>query len=95
MEAPNLNSKLMQEEIFGPILPLQSYSDLKALVENMRVKPKPLVVYFFSSDSKAVDYVQQNTYSGAFVVNDAVVQMLNCHLPFGGVGESGYGRYHG
>jgi len=49
----------------------------------------------FSSNQKDISYLKQHTYSGAFVVNDAVVQLLNCHLPFGGVGESGHGRYHG
>ena len=61
----------------------------------MRDKPKPLAVYLFTSDKKVEDHVKSHTSSGAFVVNDALVQALNCHLPFGGVGESGYGRYHG
>lgn len=68
---------------------------MKKLTDELRLKPKPLVVYMFSGNSKNMDFVKNNTYSGAFVVNDAVVQLLNNHLPFGGVGESGYGRYHG
>ncbi len=54
-----------------------------------------MVVYHFSEDSKIVEKVQSSTSSGAFVVNDTVCQMLNTALPFGGVGKSGYGRFHG
>lgn len=76
----------MKEEIFGPILPLNSYSNLKELVEEIRNKPKPLIVYVFSESNANIEFVKANTFSGSFVVNDAVIQMLNCHLPFGGVG---------
>jgi aldehyde dehydrogenase (NAD+) len=76
-------------------MPIQSYSNLKDLVTELRGKPKPLAVYHFSSDSKNIDFVKDHTSSGAFVTNDTVVQGLNNHLPFGGVGQSGYGRYHG
>lgn len=58
-------------------------------------KAKPLVVYLFSESSDNIKYVNENTNSGAFTVNDSVVQMLNADLPFGGVGGSGYGRFHG
>ncbi len=85
----------MKEEIFGPILPINSYNNLKQLVKEISDKPKPLIVYLFSYNSDNVEFVKNNTYSGAFVVNDAVIHALNCHLPFGGVGDSGYGRYHG
>jgi aldehyde dehydrogenase (NAD+) len=54
-----------------------------------------LVVYHFSSNQKNIEKVRKGTTSGSFVLNDSVVQMLNCHLPFGGVGASGFGRYHG
>ena len=74
---------------------MYSYSNLNTLVEEIRRKPKPLIVYLFSENNKNIDLVKNNTYSGSFVLNDVVVQMLNCHLPFGGVGDSGYGRYHG
>lgn len=85
----------MKQEIFGPILPIQSYKDLKTLISEIRAKPKPLVVYLYSESSTHVNFVRTNTSSGAYVVNDSVVQLLNPHLPFGGVGDSGYGRYHG
>lgn len=76
-------------------MPLYSYKNLKDLIAEIRVKPKTLVVYLFSENNSNIEYVKTHTSSGAFVVNDTVVQVLNCHLPFGGVGESGYGRYHG
>jgi aldehyde dehydrogenase (NAD+) len=85
----------MQDEIFGPILPLFYYSDLSALIAEINSRPKPLVVYQFSESSANTKLVRSHTSSGAYVVNDTVLQMTNLHLPFGGVGASGYGRYHG
>ena len=76
-------------------MPIYPYKDLKQLVGDIRHRAKPLIVYVFSENSKNIEYVKEQTYSGSFVVNDVLIQMLNCHLPFGGVGESGYGRYHG
>lgn len=67
----------MQEEIFGPILPVFSYADLDQVIEEINLRDKPLVVYHFSEDSKIVDKVQSSTSSGAYVVNDTVCQMLN------------------
>lgn len=85
----------MQEEIFGPILPIFYYTDLKEVIKEIISRPKPLVVYHFSESSKNTQLVKTNTYSGAYVVNDTVMQMTNLSLPFGGVGASGYGRFHG
>ena len=85
----------MNEEIFGPILPIKTYENDTELMKEINSRAKPLVVYLFSSNDKAVKKYKAGTSSGAFVVNDVVVQMLNSHLPFGGVGGSGYGRYHG
>jgi aldehyde dehydrogenase (NAD+) len=76
-------------------MPIQSYSNLKDLVTELRGKSKPLVIYHFTNNSKNIEFVKNHTYSGAYVTNDAIVQALNNHLPFGGVGESGYGRLHG
>jgi acyl-CoA reductase-like NAD-dependent aldehyde dehydrogenase len=85
----------MTEEIFGPILPLKIYSKLEEVISEIGARPKPLVVYAFSSDKKNIERLRNNTISGSFVINDVVVQLLNPNLPFGGVGASGYGRYHG
>lgn len=86
VEKPSQDSSLMRQEIFGPILPIQSYKDLKELVGEIRNRSKPLAVYFYSSNDRNIELVKTQTSSGAFVVNDSVVQLLNCHLPFGGVG---------
>jgi aldehyde dehydrogenase (NAD+) len=86
---------MMQEEIFGPILPIHYFNDLHTVVGEINSRPKPLVVYHFSENDDNTKLVQTRTYSGAYVINDTVVQMTNLHLPFGGVGGSGYGRFHG
>jgi aldehyde dehydrogenase (NAD+) len=95
VESPRKDCLMMQEEIFGPILPLHYFSDLQELVREISSRPKPLVVYHFSESKENTAFVKERTYSGAYVVNDTVVQMTNLHLPFGGVGGSGYGRFHG
>jgi acyl-CoA reductase-like NAD-dependent aldehyde dehydrogenase len=85
----------MSEEIFGPILPLFSYSNINEVIKEINARPKPLSLYLFSENSKNIHKVRDETSSGSFVVNEAVLQMANNYLPFGGVGKSGYGRYHG
>lgn len=86
---------MMSEEIFGPIMPLFQYTNLDEVIEEINSRPKPLAVYLFSENSEHVKKVKHSTYSGAFVVNQTLMQMANPHLPFGGVGMSGSGRYHG
>nr|VVW87845.1 unnamed protein product [Nymphaea colorata] len=95
IETPRKDSLLMQDEIFGPILPIFYYSDLKELIKEINSRPKPLVVYQFSESKANTSLVRSQTSSGAYVVNDTILQMTNLSLPFGGVGASGYGRYHG
>lgn len=65
------------------------------MIEEINNRDKPLVIYHFSENSSLINKVKNSTSSGTFVVNDTVSQMLNADLPFGGVGKSGYGRYHG
>lgn len=86
---------MMKEEIFGPILPIFYYSDLNQLVKEIASRPKPLAVYHFSESSKNIEIVKNNTFSGAYVTNETIMQIGNMHLPFGGVGGSGQGRMHG
>ena len=86
---------MMQEEIFGPIMPIYSYTNLDSVIEEIIDRPKPLVVYIFSENKANIKKVKNKTYSGTFVVNDTILQLANNHLPFGGVGMSGSGRYHG
>ena len=93
---PDKNSELMKDEIFGPIFPLITYSNLDEAIQYTQDLEKPLVVYYFG-DQNGYNYqkVLEDTSSGSLVVNDTIYQILNTDLPFGGVGNSGYGRYHG
>ena len=84
-----------REEIFGPILPLVPYRDLEQGLAELANHPDPLALYVFSRKREPVRRVARTLRSGALVVNDAVVQCANPGLPFGGVGRSGYGSYHG
>merc|ERR1711988_2059934 len=91
-----LTSPLMQEEIFGPVLPMCSYQDVDDVVRFVNENEKPLVVHIFTNSSAVSDKVVRGTSSGTAVVNDTMVWMANNCLPFGGVGNSGLGtKYHG
>ena len=92
---PSEDMKVMQDEIFGPILPIKSYSDSKEAVAYINSKPRPLGLYYFGSDASERDYVLNNTTSGGVTVNDVVFHVAQEDLPFGGVGPSGMGAYHG
>jgi coniferyl-aldehyde dehydrogenase len=86
---------VMQDEIFGPILPIQSYTDTKDVVAHINAHPRPLGLYYFGSDNAERDYVLNNTTSGGVTVNDVLFHVVQEDLPFGGVGPSGMGAYHG
>ncbi|NWU99679.1 AL3B1 dehydrogenase, partial [Upupa epops] len=85
----------MQEEIFGPILPIVVVAGVEEAIEFINARPRPLVVYAFSSDSKVVAQVLERTSSGGFCANDTLMQVTLTSLPFGGIGSSGLGKYHG
>lgn len=89
------SDKIMQEEIFGPILPILEYNDLTAAIKLVNVQPKPLALYFFSHDKKEQERILLETSSGGVAINDTIMQVASVNLPFGGVGNSGMGRYHG
>jgi aldehyde dehydrogenase (NAD+) len=89
------DATLMQEEIFGPILPVISVPDVDAAISFVNARPKPLSLYVFSKDKSAANRVLHRTSSGSACVNTCVVQLAVPELPFGGVGESGMGAYHG
>ncbi len=76
-------------------MPIFYYNNLPDLVQEITSRPKPLAVYHFSESSRNISFVKEHTYSGAYVTNEAVLQLTNLHMPFGGVGGSGYGRMHG
>eukprot|EP00092_Neocalanus_flemingeri_P103718 GFUD01132752.1.p1 GENE.GFUD01132752.1~~GFUD01132752.1.p1 ORF type:complete len:175 (+),score=57.94 GFUD01132752.1:1-525(+) len=85
----------MMEEIFGPILPIVSVKSVDEAVEFINKREKPLTLYVFSSDKVTQNAFKTNTSSGSLVVNDAIVHLSVETLPFGGVGASGMGGYHG
>ncbi|MBO8159282.1 aldehyde dehydrogenase [Thermosyntropha sp.] len=86
---------VMQEEIFGPILPVLEYEDLDEVICFINKRPKPLALYFFSRDYKKQEKVLRETTSGGVSINDTLSHMTTPYLPFGGIGESGMGKYHG
>ncbi|AIE74710.1 MULTISPECIES: aldehyde dehydrogenase family protein [unclassified Synechocystis] len=92
---PDLNSPLMQGEIFGPILPILTYQSLSEAIDFINTKPKPLALYFFSNNGQKQEQILQSTSSGSVCFNDILLHLTVADLPFGGVGESGMGRYHG
>jgi aldehyde dehydrogenase (NAD+) len=89
------SSKVMQEEIFGPILPIIPVSNVDRAIEFVNARPKPLSLYVFSKDKATANRVLSRTSSGSACVNTCVIQLAIPELPFGGVGESGMGAYHG
>lgn len=96
IEDPKLDSKIMTEEIFGPILPIITYSNIEEAISFVNKRPKPLAVYYFGCNWRGNgSLIRDSTSSGAFVQNEAAFQAVHPHLPFGGVGNSGYGSYHG
>lgn len=88
-------SPSMQDEIFGPILPVMMYEDLRLAIHQIRQLPKPLAAYFFSEQEKAIEYFLDELPFGGGCINDTVTHVGNQHLPFGGVGPSGVKAYHG
>ncbi|CAO3592759.1 unnamed protein product [Absidia cylindrospora] len=86
---------LMGDEIFGPVLPVITYNDLDEAITMIKKNPPPLVLYVFSKKQKLIDQVLQNTQSGGVCVNDTLMHQAEYSLPFGGVGNSGVGNYHG
>ncbi|MES2360894.1 MAG: coniferyl aldehyde dehydrogenase [Pseudomonadota bacterium] len=89
------DSKLLNEEIFGPILPVLPYDSLDSAIEYINARPRPLALYWFGTDTTSRDAVLARTVSGGVTVNDTLMHIAHENLPFGGVGESGWGSYHG
>lgn len=95
MNQVNLQDKVMEEEIFGPILPILTYNQLEEAIKVVKELPKPLACYMFSNNNKEVKQVTENLSFGGATINEGIMHLTNSHLPFGGVGESGFGSYHG
>ena len=89
------DGQLMQEEIFGPILPVVSYESLSEAIDYINARPRPLALYWFGTNSATRDQVLAQTVSGGVTVNDTLMHIAHENLPFGGIGDSGWGSYHG
>ncbi len=89
------SSGLLSEEIFGPILPVLPYDTLQQAIDHINARPRPLALYWFGTDAGSRDHVLAQTVSGGVTVNDTLMHIAHENLPFGGVGESGWGAYHG
>lgn len=87
--------EVMEEEIFGPILPIMTYSNTIEAIHYVNNKPKPLALYIFSTDEEVAETILRQTSSGASVINDCVIHFMQNELPFGGVNNSGIGKAHG
>ncbi len=90
-----LSDPIMQEEIFGPVLPVIEYTSLQSVIDSINDREKPLAMYFFSSSRKKRDLLFGSTSSGGACFNDIIMHTTNHRMPFGGVGFSGMGAYHG
>jgi len=91
----NSESAIMQQEIFGPIMPVMAYRDLDTVLDEINARPKPLALYVFAGDKQVIEKVMTNTTAGGSCINSSVVHFLQENLPFGGVNDSGIGKAHG
>ena len=91
----DINSQVMEEEIFGPLLPILRYHSLDKTLELLRMKETPLAVYVFSKSKNVIQKVISHLPSGNVGINEVVVQFIQNNLPFGGINHSGLGNSHG
>ena len=91
----SFKGSIMEDEIFGPILPVISYQDLDTVVAEINRRPKPLALYVFSNNKKVCDAVTRQTSAGGVCFNGCLIQFIHPNLPFGGVNNSGIGKSHG
>src|SRR5262245_24213669 len=89
------DSPVMQEEIFGPILPVLEVENVREVIDFINARPSPLGLYVFTGDARVAEQILDATTSGDAAVNDCAIQPIIHDLPFGGVGNSGMGKYHG
>jgi aldehyde dehydrogenase (NAD+) len=95
MDGVEPDDPVMQEEVFGPLLPVLSYSKLEELVESLKTQPAPLVLYIFTRKRRLAEKIMRELASGGGMINEVVMHFINMNAPFGGVGASGMGNYHG
>jgi aldehyde dehydrogenase (NAD+) len=95
IDAPSFDSPVMQDEIFGPILPVYGYANLDEAISFIQSRPKPLALYLFTGSQEIENKVNGTVSFGGGCINDTLMHIATPYLPFGGVGESGIGSYHG
>lgn len=95
LESTQQNSPLVEEEIFGPILPIVAYEELETVLQTIRRRPPPLAVYAFAESEHIRRLISDKTVSGSLCINGTLHMAVSPRMPFGGVGKSGMGRYHG
>lgn len=95
VEGMSADSRIMKEEIFGPLMPILTFNDLDAVIDHINGQPKPLALYFYSTDKLAIDKVLTETSAGGTCINQAVLHFVHPNLPFGGVNNSGIGMSGG
>ncbi|MGW8316121.1 MAG: aldehyde dehydrogenase family protein, partial [Bacteroidales bacterium] len=95
MDGVTVEDPVMQQEVFGPVLPVLTYRDLDELIDSLKQKPAPLALYLFTGNSRKAGKILTEVPSGGGVINEVVLQFINMNTPFGGVGPSGMGSYHG
>lgn len=86
---------IMQEEIFGPLMPVMTFSSIQQVVDYLHDEEKPLAFYYFTKNRKKAKKILKETTSGGGIINDVIIHVANSKMPFGGVGNSGMGKYHG
>ena len=91
----NLESKLMKEEIFGPLLPILTFDSIADIVKMVSLNPNPLSCYIFSDNQSFCSQITEKISFGGGCINSTLLHLVNSNLPFGGVGHSGFGSYHG
>ena len=85
----------MAEEIFGPVLPVLEFSEISEVIDSVNSRPKPLALYLFTNNKAVEERIVQRISYGGGCINDTIVHLASKYMPFGGVGESGWGAYHG
>lgn len=95
LDGVTFSDPCMQDEIFGPIMPVIAYDDINAVINYVNTNSSPLALYYFTENHRAANYVIKNCRFGGGCVNDVVIHLATSHMPFGGFGESGLGSYHG
>ncbi|WP_461615746.1 aldehyde dehydrogenase [Clostridium sp. Marseille-QA1073] len=89
------DDSIMKDEIFGPIMPILEFNNLDEAIDMVNSRPKPLALYFFSKNENSIEKVLTYTSSGGVCINETIMHVASLYLPFGGVGDSGMGKYHG